>query len=638
MYGHDKIKRLVVLDFETYYDTLFSLSKLSTQQYIMDDRFETILLGADEVTEEPLTCDAVGMTAGAFWHFDEHQINTALRALRLDEPGTLTVAHNAQFDGGILEWRYGIKPWMYLCTMMGARPHLIQHTQRGQMSLKEVGKVIGMEKGTEVVQARNKGRREFATEPASLNEYGRYCVQDVAICRALAERILPTLPPDELRLLDLTVKQFTRPTLRLSAPVLIRHLQDLRQQKDNLLTDCGLSDAAELRSNEKFAQLLLAHGVTPPLKISLATGRETYAFAKSDEAFKREVLESPNDTVALLGAARVGHKSSLAQSRAERFLLLSKLDRPVGMPALYCGAHTGRVSGYDSLNIQNLPRGSALRRALCAPAGHVIVAGDLSQIEARVLAALAPCPALLALFSGGHDPYKKFAADIYRIGLDDVTNEQRRIAKSAVLGLGFGMGPDKFADYLRIMGVTGLAPRVIRRLVHDHYRGTFHEVAQLWADAGSRWMLALAGVSPPQRHGPLCLAKHFIGLPNGMPIHYTNLAREKDNEVWGVWYGPAGNRKRIYGGKLVENAVQALARIIVMRALLWIDQHSNGLLTPVFTVHDELLYVVPERLAEKMANILHTALTRPVPWLPDLPVEAEVKIGLNYGEMEEWQR
>jgi DNA polymerase len=268
-----------------------------------------------------------------------------------------------------------------------------------------------------------------------------------------------------------------------------------------------------------------------------------------------------------------------------------------------------------------------------APEGKAIVAGDLSQIEARVLAALAPCQALLDLFTSGQDPYKLFAARVYRIDIEDVTDHQRRIFKSAILGLGFGMGPDKFADYLRVMGVTGLSMREVKRLVYDVYRSSFREIGALWGVADSIWMRILGGHMAPRRHGPVCIGPEFIGLPNGMSLHYTNLAFTSGEAE----YGPAKNRKHLYGALIVENVVQALARIIVMNAMLRIDRKSASRLRAAFTVHDELLYVVPKHVAEQMAYVLHKALTQKVPWMPGLPIEAEVKIGLSYGEMTQWK-
>ena len=612
----------------------FSLSKLPTQQYIMDERFEVILVAADEITDASIACDSVGLTTNGFWYHDPEKIEQGLHDLRLDEPGTLTVAHNAMFDGGILEWRYGIKPWMYLCTMMGARPNLIQHTPRGRMSLGELAKTIDMEKGTEVVKARGKRRRHFSR--AELLAYAGYCRGDVAICRELGYLILEQLPWDELRLIDITIKQFTRPQIKLDTDTLRLHLVELREEKANLLTTCGLSDAAELRSNEKFAELLRNHGVAPPMKESPATGDMTYAFAKSDAGFKEVVLDNPDSLVSALGAARVGHKSSLAESRAQRYLLLSELPALTGIPTLYYGAHTGRQSGYDKLNFQNNPRGSALRRAICAPEGFAIVSGDLSQIEARVLAVVAQCLPLIELFTSGQDPYELFAARVYHRNIEAVTPHQRRVCKSAILGLGFGMGPDAFSDYLRVMGVRGTPMREVKRLVYDTYRGSFPEVPKLWMAAGSTWISILMGATAPRRHGPLCIAPEFIGLPNGMTIHYTNIG-PVPGDPSNIEYGPELNRSRIYSGKLVENVVQALARIIVMDAMLYIDRLSAGKLRAAFTVHDELLYVVPKRVAEQMAHVLHKALTRTVPWMPELPVEAEVKIGLNYGEMSKWK-
>lgn len=613
---HD-ITRVVVIDFETFYSQEFSLSKLPTQAYIEDPQFHIIGVGCIDST-----------TPNRYhWIPSPDAAARFIRELNLEAPGTLTVAHNVMFDGGVLEYHLGVRPWMYFCTMMGARPHLVPFTPQQKMSLAalethvDVGPKMGF-----VAQAKGKRYVDFTSD--ELSRYGDYCVRDCEICLALAQLIIPNLPWDELLLLDSTIKMFTRPRLRLNRKVLSTYLAQLKFDKAVLLEQSGVKDPTQLRSNERFADLLVAHGLMKsdlPKKISPTTGKETYAFARTDKAFKAVVLESDNEMIQALGAARVGFKSTLAESRAQRLLDISVLPSGLfGAPLLYWGAHTGRFSGFDSLNLQNLPRGSALRKAIIALPGFRVVSGDLSQIEARILAALAGETKLLNIFALGLDPYRAFATIVYQVPYDQVTSFQRRVCKSAILGLGFGMSGDRFAEYLAINGVIGLSRREINALVYDHYRGTYARIPNLWDEAAS-WLRILQGLAPPKRYKCIFIAKGFIGLPNGMVLHYPNcgFAGGEGELHYGI-----GKRTKIYPAKVVENVVQALARIAMTRAVLWLQVRN---IYPVLSVHDEPIYVAHKTNWPKLARAVRYALSRELPWLPGLKIDCEVKVGLSYG-------
>ncbi len=610
--------RRVTIDAETYYDREYSLSNLTTQQYLLDPQFETI--GGS------ISVD------GSFpvWHVG-NRFAEELQQMELDRPGTVLCAHNAMFDGGILEYVYGIKPWRYLCTMMGARPNLIHKTPNASMALAALAPLTNVgPKGTEVVKALGKRLHAFTTQ--ELCAYGDYCIRDTEICDALAQEILQHLPEQELDLIDMTIKKFTRPQLVLDRATLILYLASVKALKRKVLVDAGIEDAAELRSNIKFAELLKLEGVIPPTKPSLSDPTQRiYAFAKTDRAFK-DLMQDGSDRVQALCAARLQHRTTMAEKRTERFLETARLGGKFGAPLLYYGAHTGRYSGLDKLNLQNPNRGGELRRAICAPKGHSIVAGDLAQIEARVLAWLAGQKDLLAVFRDERDPYKDFATKLYAVGYDEVTPMQRRICKSAILGLGYGMGPTRFGEYLDTQNITDLSQAQVKVTVYS-YRETYSKVKDLWERASLHWLPTLMGKGARGkflRYGPLFITEGFIGLPNGMTLRYPDL-REIKGELT---YGPPKRRRYIYGAKVVENVVQALARIIMTNAEHWLFKRG---VPDALSVHDELLFVVPDAYARKMGRVLSHALTREVPWAPDLPLACEIKIGPNYGRLEEVQ-
>jgi len=629
--------RIITLDFESFYAQDYSLNFMPMQEYILDPRFEVIGV-------------AVSID-GAYprWVPGQGAAHLYLQSLNLEEPGTIVVAHNAMFDGGILEFQLGIRPWKYFCTMMGARPNLVPITSNGRMSLAALAEHVPEvgDKGGFITHAKGKRFHDFTS--SQLSEYGDYCIRDTAICEALYRKITANMPSGEQDLLDLTIKKFTRPQVKLDSSVLAQELQRIRTDKARLLERVGMSDAKELNSNPKFAQALVGAGLPEaqvPRKLSPATNKETFAFAKTDAEF-RALKDHPNETVQALVAARMGHKSTLAETRTERFLTLSQFDR-FAVPLLYWGARPGRFSGYDKLNCQNLPRKGALRRAIKAPKGYKIVPGDLSQIEARVVALLAGEQKLLNQFAAGVDVYSHFAADhIFNTSLSSIGDLERFFGKTSILGLGYGMGPAKFETTI-LNAENYLPPEMFRKVktmltkkfvnaIVYGYRDHFNKISELWNTAGTVWINVLLGGEPgkvrraTQSEQPLFFGKGFIGLPNGMSLRYTDLRYESmdGSSPAELIYGRGKNKYRLYGAKLVENVVQALSRIIVTDAELFLAARGYR---AVLSVHDELVYSIPEGKAEQFAEVLSRVLTRPVSWAPNLPLACETGVGDNYGD------
>jgi len=306
------------------------------------------------------------------------------------------LAHNTLFDGAILSWRFGVSPRGWLDTLcMGRALHGVEVGG----SLKALAERYGIgEKGTEVLNAIGKRRLNFSD--ADLSRYGDYCINDVELTHKLFTEMVKNFPKQELRVIDQTLRMFIDPILELDGDMLQQHLISIKQMKEDLLTSSGV-DKAELMSNDKFAELLRSFGVEPPMKTSPATGKQTYAFAKSDEEFKA-LAEHDDARVQALVAARLGTKSTLEETRTQRFIeIASRGALPV--PIRYYAAHTGRFGGDDKINLQNLPsRGanaSQLKKAICAPKGYKIIDADSAQIEARVL----------AWFAGQNDLVEAFA-------------------------------------------------------------------------------------------------------------------------------------------------------------------------------------------------------------------------------------
>lgn len=409
---------LITLDFESYYSPTFGFKNMTTEEYVRDPRFEVIGVSV-KVNDGP-----------AEWASGS-RVQTAAFLAEFDWANSMVLAHNTKFDGAILSWLFGIKAKVWADTLSMARA--VHGTEVGA-SLKALAEMYGIgEKGTEVVNALGKHREDFT--PAELGAYGDYCINDTELCYKLFLLMGKGFPRQEMRVIDTTLRMFLEPVFELDMPRLEQHLIDVRARKEALLDTVSVTKE-DLMSNPKFAAALEALGVTPPMKISLTTGKPTFAFAKSDEGFKA-LLDHEDLDVQLLAEARLGNKSSLEETRTERFIGIAKRGK-LPIPIRYYAAHTGRWGGDDKINLQNLPsrgvNGKELKACILAPEGYTIIDPDSSQIEARVLAWLAGQDNIVTAFSNKQDVYSLMAADIYSKLLSDVTGPERFIGKQTVLG------------------------------------------------------------------------------------------------------------------------------------------------------------------------------------------------------------
>ncbi len=606
--------KILTIDFETYYDREFSLSKITTEEYVRDPRFETIGVSVQVDDGEPV------------W-FSGDQVATYQFLRGYDWEENLALAHNAPFDASILTWVFGIKPRGWLDTLSMGRA--LHGTEVGG-SLKVLAEHYGIgEKGTEVLNALGLRRTDFPAD--QLTRYGEYCKNDVALTYQLFMHMAQGFPGTELRLIDLTVRMFSDPVLRLDTKVLEKHLATVKAKKETLL-DAAASDKEVLMSNPKFADLLRLYGVSPPMKISPTTGKLTYAFSKSDEAF-RDLLEHDNPGVQALVAARLGVKSTIEETRTERFIGIAKRGT-LPVPLRYYAAHTGRWGGDDKLNLQNLPRTSLLKYAILAPEGHFMIDSDSSQIEARTLAWLAGQDDLVQAFNNGEDVYKIMASAIYGKPIEAISKDERFVGKTTILGAGYGMGAQKFQTQLGNFGVV-LELDETKRVI-DTYRRTYPMIPELWKTAHGI-LGAIIGDQYTEfgRDGILKVeGKNGIRLPNGLYLRYPNLrwtSREEDGKpefVYDTKKGRAVIPNRIYGGKVVENVCQALARIVIGDQMLKIAERYKV----VMTVHDAVACVVPEADVVVAQSYVESCMRTRPQWAPDLPLNCESGYGKSYGD------
>jgi len=606
---------IYTLDFETYYDRTYSLSKMTTEEYVRSPDFEVIGFG-------------IKKNNGPTYFYPKNMVGAALR--EVDFSNAAILCHNTMFDGAILSWHYGVRPKVWFDTLCMARA---VHGIEKSASLKSLAEQYGIgEKGTEVLNALGKRYEDFSD--AEIAAYGSYCANDVDLTYKLFSLMAVGFPKNELKLIDLTLRMFIQPVLRLDTGTLLGHLGATLKAKRQLLEDAGV-DKDDLMSNPKFAELLKGFGVAPPTKISMTTGKETLALAKSDEGFKA-LAEHEDVRVQTLVAARLGNKSTLEETRTQRFIDISHRGT-LPVPVRYYAAHTGRWGGDDKINLQNLPsRGpnaKKLKRAIIAPEGYSIVESDSSQIEARTLAWLAGQDDIVATFAAKGDVYKMMASKIYGVAEGDVTKDQRHVGKTTVLGAGYGMGGEKFQAALKNGFPSVDLPLHETKRIIAVYREANWAIADLWKRAGIMIQYLARGDSVAFGRNDLLVPDPDVPgvrLPNGLLIRYDGLRGQQGEKGVEYVYDTRKGPTRIYGGKVVENVTQALARIIIGEQMLRINKRYRV----VLTVHDSIVCCVRDEEADECRAFVESVMRWTPDWAEGLPVDCESGVGKNYGDCE----
>jgi DNA polymerase family A/3'-5' exonuclease len=611
------LKHFLFVDFETYYDTEYSLRKMSAPEYILDSRFEVQLLAAYDVT----------------WAAPRiilpEEISDFLAQYPPEE--TICCSHNALFDLAILAWRYGWVPGRLMDTLGMARAlrsyprYSLGAVCKELFGVDTKGDVIGKVRGMRPQDIKNSGLWP---------QYRTYAMNDVRVCAQIYFKLAPEFPAEEVRIMDLVLRAAVQPILHANIPLLEKHLEELRRKKQRLLNECGF-DKAALMSTAQFQQTLESLGVEVKTKPSPANPeRRVPAFAKTD-GFMEELLEyggSENEDinyqVQTLAMARLSFKSTIEETRAERFVNIAKLPwRDNGAPLLpvalrYGAAHTHRFGGEWRLNMQNLPRDkskSKLRAALCVPPGHKMITADLSQIEARLVSVLSRQDALTDAFRNGEDVYASFASIVFGRGINKWADPNERfIGKVGILSLGYGAGAARFHQMVtqqaRQYGIPieGLFDTRVAEATVNTYRSLFSKIPQTWYLLDRYLALHINGGNDnPSVWGPVEFSARKITLPNSMTLRYK------------------ANDDRLYGAKLLENISQALARIVIMQAAVRLAKLG---LRFRLQAHDELMFVVPKADVEQAKKTIMEELLRPPVWMPELPLAAEIGVGDNYGE------
>lgn len=612
---------LLFLDFETYYSDEYSLRKMTPPQYVADARFEALNCGFVRQGEQPYVIQGPDLPA----HF-----------ATIDWPNTMAIAHNSLFDMMVMALRYGIIAGKYGDTMSMARNWLSHST--GGVSLGLVSKYYGLpEKWGTLNKTKGVTYAQLLQMPALHQEVDEYAIDDTTKCQTIFWNMMREgFPVGELDVIDMVIRMACQPQFEIDLELAHAHLGKVIADKEQLLERTGLTDRTNLMRDEPFAAMLMLAGADVPKKISKTTGKEAYAFAKTDKAFT-ELLEHENPEVQALVAARLGHKSTLEETRTARFIAIGSVMPRFPIPLKYSGAHTHRFSGDWSINAQNLPRGGQLRKALKAPKGKKVVSVDASQIEARLNSALSHQDDLTAQFRNGEDVYASFAEKIYLHPVNKVQfPTERFVGKTGILSLGYGSSWPVFQNMCRVQGNVVLSAADAAHIV-DIYRSTYRQIVENWHYAGNTILNIMVGkfsMGEKNMWGPLEIKRNMIILPSGNRLHYRDLCQIYDDEKGQFkWMFKRGNiPSYIYGAKLVENVCQALAFVHLMEVAKRVCKMTNGLLPMAHQVHDELIYIVDAHLAEQVGRLVSTEMAKPPSWMTDAPFAAEFGIGDSYGD------
>lgn len=593
----------VFVDCETYHDTKtgYSLRKMSMVEYIRDERFKLHGYGAAKGGASPVWIPA-GMLSRALSGYDELK--------------TLFVGHNAKFDGAILAWRYGIKFGCYMDTMGLAMAVLGEKV--GSFSLKALAKYLGLpDKG----EMKTDGIRDLSeTDEALLSAY---CLNDVELCRAIYYKLIPEFPESQLSSMDWTIRAFIEPKLKLDTAVLEKGLYEEKERREKAIISSGYTKD-QLSSNKEFAKIL---GTGVPTKKSPRTGATIAALALQDEGFL-----ALKDTLPELYAARVAAKSTITETRAAKLLEISKTGLwPFDVK--FSGAvQTHRYSGGSGAggNPQNLPRVGFIRESVATPSGYSLVVGDFAAIELRIIAVLSGQTSLGNALRAGDDIYCEFATEFYKRRITKRDIQERLFGKTAILGLGYGMGATKFCQTVFLRTGRKITFGEAQKAV-NLYRNMYPRVPALWRNAQSLLGLLGSGMRGQVFFAPfLRFEKETIVLPSGLKIRYPRLRRERGEWVYDKWLKKsAPEAVKIYGGKVIENICQGLAGEICKHSINL--ARSEGL-EVAGAVHDEIIAVAENSRAGWAEDRLRGAMETPPPWWKDLPLKAEVHSGKNWAE------
>lgn len=499
-------------------------------------------------------------------------------------------------------------------------------------------------------------------EPEKLERLIAYCVQDVEVERELTKRLMHLGKQErQVYMLDQRIND---------RGVLVDH--------DLVSASRELVEIALRRANAEMLQLTDG-SVESVTKVADLTRWLQDTGLEIDDVRKdtlRDLLvgdeEMPEEVRRVVELRSESAKSSNA--KLEAMTAASSSDGRVRGLLLYHGASTGRWSG-RLVQPQNFPRptvknverfiplvlagdydeieaeapvlvviSSLLRSMFRAAPGHQFMAGDFSQIEARVLAWIAEQDDLVDLFASGGKVYEEMAAFIYGLRVDEIGKDsvQRQVGKGVVLGAGFQMGGKTFAAQVKVQTGIDLPEEEGVKAIAG-YRSKYPKIPQFWYDIEKAAIRAVKQPGTTHRVGradsiKFSMRGQFLWcvLPSGRPLAYAKPLIQDRDTPWGETkecmtfmgqnsYTRKWVRMAAYGGLLTENVVQAIARDLIAAAMLRLDAAGYR---PVLSVHDEVVGEPPVGHGS-LEEFCESMKARPR-WAAGLPVAVDGWAGERY--------
>ena len=688
---------LVVIDFETYWDSkTYTLSKMGPIEYVRNEKF------VPQLCAFALSNGACCVDCSVVEH---ERLRTTFE--NLDTHDVAWCGHNMHgFDSLILSEFFDFHPRQIWDTIAMMRwTGLSRVCRESHAALTEfLGN--GHKAAGTVVSDHKQWPDDFTPEERMF--FIQYCKDDARQCYQNALDMLPYMTPDALRFMSITARMATEPSFVLDEDLLLEYLSDLdaaadkaRQELMAMFSFQSNADMlAALRSADKFAGMLRSLGIEPPLKESAAktkTKREkiqlaadagvpgaaeelenmqpvmTYAFSKTDVDFVL-MQDHPDPRVALLVRTRLQLNSSIDRSRAETLLKFARMHKPLPIMLGAWLAHTGRYSAgasadagtkTDKLQFQNLskrdPSKRKLRQAIKVPEGHVVVACDSAQIEARGLAFVANEVGLLTQFREGRDPYSELAETIFGIPWQDIKagaksgdkkmKMYRNTGKSCVLSCGYGVGHHKYSNTLLRQGIHLHEDldrhHELARYAHGIYRAAHPNIVAFWKTAenvleamlrgesgtfgGPNNDIYTFGIMPVGPRTDLCVPS--VRFPSGYILRYPGLRAERNDRgrwqfVYDTYKGASKIPTHIYGGSFTNNLVQGLSFVdIIMYQGCRMDEAGIKL---ACNIHDAWASVTPEEQGEYVKQQMLHYMSMVPPALTGLPVACEAEIGTTF--------
>lgn len=599
---------LVTLDFETYYDNKLSLTKMTTMDYVRHEKFKVWGVGIKIDNEE------------TEW-FGEDEAEAAINDI--DWEDATLACHNTPFDGYILTRYYGATPKYYIDTAAMSRAlYPGQSARLKDCAMRAFPDDETMRKGEELADAKG----IYDLDPELEEAIAGYCIQDVDLTYALYNEMYKAMPQSEMDLIDMTCRMFCEPKLIVDREALITFRDETIAASEKAIEAAGV-DRKVLSSNKMFPELIESLNIVVPTKVSPTTGKTIPALGKNDKAFQQMQKMYPEHQ--LIWDARTAVKSRINETRAQRFIDAAHCDGTISVPLRYYAAHTGRFGGTEKINMQNMPRKSPLRLALTSPEGQYVYVADLSNIEARMLAWLAGEEALIQQFRNGDDIYSNFASTIYDRPINKHKDPTERfVGKTAILGLGYGMGANKFQATIE-SGAMGPPMKLAFSQAADvvsKYRTTYSGIPLLWEKLETKLAATIVpGFSETWRC--LTFEKDKIKLPNGLALCYNNLRFANGQLTY-----DSRNTETTWGGRIAENVIQALSRIVVTDAMLRIKNDDKLNADVVLTVHDEIVLIGAANNPDAIMDKLIHHMCTPPEWALDLPLDAEGGYDTKYSK------